>query len=199
VNSENKLLILDLDETLIHASTTRLDCSHSDSFAELPNFLVYGYYIYKRPNLDRFIATCLEWFDVAVWTSSGSEYAAEIVSAIFPNPQALKFMWTRDRCSILSNYNYDFIDGHYPQYYTRKPLWKVKRRGYSLESIIAIDDTPKKWEQSYGNLIAVKPFQGDRFDRELEHLLIYLDTLRSVKNIRSIEKRWWRDRIVLDR
>jgi TFIIF-interacting CTD phosphatase-like protein len=198
VNSKNKLLILDLDETLIHASATRLDRSHRICFAESPDFLVYDYYIYKRPDLDRFIATCLEWFDVAVWTSSGSEYAAKIVSAIFPNPQSLKFIWTRDRCSILSNCNYDLIDGHYPQYYSRKPLWKVKRRGYKIESIIAIDDTPKKWEQSYGNLIMVKPFQGDLFDRELAHLLIYLDTLRHVENIRTIEKRGWRDKIILD-
>jgi TFIIF-interacting CTD phosphatase-like protein len=160
---------------------------------------LYDYQIYKRPNLDRFIATCLEWFDVAVWTSSGSEYAAEVVSAIFPNPQALKFMWTRDRCSIASNYHYDLIDGHYPQYYARKPLWKVKRRGYKLDCIIAIDDTPKKWEQSYGNLITVQPFQGDRFDRELEYLPIYLNILRYAENIRSIEKRGWRDRIVLNR
>ena len=108
-----------------------------------PDFLVYDYHIYKRPDLDLFLKTCLEWFDVAVWTSSGSAYAAEIVSAIFPNPQALKFVWTRDRCSIRPNYNYDLIDGHYPQYYTRKPLKKVKRRGYNLDSTIAIDDTPK--------------------------------------------------------
>jgi TFIIF-interacting CTD phosphatase-like protein len=51
-HSKNKLLILDLDETLIHASETPLDY-RSD-------FLVYDYYIYKRPNLDRFLATCLD-------------------------------------------------------------------------------------------------------------------------------------------
>jgi TFIIF-interacting CTD phosphatase-like protein len=107
-------------------------------------------------------------------------------------------VWTRDRCSIAYNYNYDLIDVHYPQYYTRKPLKKVKRRGCELESIIVIDDTPKKWERSYGNLIAVKPFEGDKSDRELQYLLIYLDTLRDKENIRTIEKRWWREKIDLN-
>jgi TFIIF-interacting CTD phosphatase-like protein len=122
VTATNKLLILDLDETLIYSIETPL--------ARKPDFLVEPYFIYKRPNLDNFIATCFEWFDVAVWTSSGAEYATAIVAAIFPNPQLLKFVWTSERCSIAVNYNHDLIDGHYPTYYARKPLKKVKRQGY---------------------------------------------------------------------
>ncbi len=136
VKSKDKLLILDLDETLIHARETPL--------VRKSDFSVYTYHVYKRPYLDIFLTTCLDWFDVAVWTSSGSEYATEVVDKIFPDPQALEFMWTSDRCSIAYNYNYDLIDGDYPQYYSRKPLKKVKRRGYNLESVIAIDDTPQK-------------------------------------------------------
>ena len=188
VKSQDKLLILDLDETLIHATET--------SLVQQSDFSVYNYHVYKRPYLDTFLATCLDWFDVAVWTSSGSEYAAEVVNAIFPAPQALAFVWTSDRCWIVYNYNYDLIDGDYPRYYSRKPLKKVKRQGYNLESVIAIDDTPKKWEKSYGNLVTVKPFEGDRSDRELKYLLVYLDTLRNEENIRSIEKRGWRDKVI---
>jgi TFIIF-interacting CTD phosphatase-like protein len=181
---KNKLLILDLDETLIYSTETPL--------TRKPDFLVEPYFVYKRPNLDNFIATCFEWFDVAVWTSSGGEYATAIVAAIFPNPQLLKFVWTSDRCSIAYNYNYDLIDGHYPTYYSRKLLKKVKRQGYPLDSIIAIDDTPKKWEKSYGNLVRVAPFEGDESDRELNYLIDYLSILKDTENIRSIEKRGWR-------
>jgi RNA polymerase II subunit A small phosphatase-like protein len=184
VTAKNKLLILDLDETLIYSLETPL--------SRKPDFLVEPYFVYKRPNLDNFIATCFEWFDVAVWTSSGAQYATAIVAAIFPNPQLLKFVWTSDRCSIAYNYNYDLIDGHYPTYYSRKLLKKVKRQGYPLESIIAIDDTPRKWEKSYGNLVRIAPFEGDESDRELDYLLDYLDILKDAENIRSIEKRGWR-------
>jgi TFIIF-interacting CTD phosphatase-like protein len=187
VKSKDKLLILDLDETLIHATEKPL--------VQQSDFSVYTYHVYKRPYLDTFLGTCLEWFDVAVWTSSGAEYATKVVDTIFPDPQALAFLWTSDRCSTVYNYNYDLIDGDYPQYYSRKQLKKVKRRGYNLESVIAIDDTPKKWEKSYGNLVRVTPFEGDESDRELEHLLVYLDTLKNEKSIRGIEKRGWRDRI----
>jgi TFIIF-interacting CTD phosphatase-like protein len=188
IRIKDKLLILDLDETLIYATETPL--------VRQPDFQIYNYHIYKRPYLDTFLVTRLDWFDVAVWTSSGSEYATEVVAAIFPDPQVLKFVWASNRCSIVYNYNYDLIDGRYPQYYSRKPLKKVKRRGYDLESVIVVDDTPKKWEKSYGNLITVKPFEGDEIDRELQHLLVYLDTLKCKGNIRSIEKRGWRDKIL---
>jgi TFIIF-interacting CTD phosphatase-like protein len=156
---------------------------------------VYDYAIYKRPYLDIFLATCLEWFNVAIWTSSGSDYANAVVAAIFPDPRSLDFVWASDRCSIVYNYNFDRIDGGYPAYYSRKLIKKVKRHGYKLESIIAVDDTPKKWEQSYGNLVRIIPFEGDESDLELKYLLIYLDWLKDVENIRSIEKRKWRELI----
>jgi TFIIF-interacting CTD phosphatase-like protein len=188
VINTKKLLILDLDETLVYATETPL--------FRPPDFYVYDYAIYKRPYLDIFLTTCLEWFNVAVWTSSGSDYATAVVSAIFAQPQSLDFVWASDRCSIAYNYNYDLIDGRYPAYYSRKVLKKVKRKGYKLESIIAIDDTPRKWEKSYGNLIRVNPFEGDEADRELKQLLIYLNTLKDVENIRTIEKRRWQDQVI---
>jgi TFIIF-interacting CTD phosphatase-like protein len=184
VKTKDKLLILDLDETLIYSTETPL--------ARRADFYVKPYHVYKRPDLDTFITTCFDWFNVAVWTSAGSKYATEIVAAIFPDPQALDFVWTSDRCSIVYNYDYDLIDGHYPTYYSRKLLKKVKDRGYKLESIIAIDDTPKKWEKSYGNLVRIAPFEGDENDRELKYLSDYLGILKNVNNIRTIEKRYWR-------
>lgn len=190
MTTNKKLLILDLDETLVYATETPL--------VSQPDFFVYTYAVYKRPHLDIFLATCLDWFNVAIWTSSGSKYATKVVAAIFEDPQSLEFVWSSDRCSIAYNYNYALIDGHHPPYYSRKPLKKVKRQGYQLESIIAIDDTPKKWEKSYGNLLIVKPFEGDETDLELKYLLVYLNTLKDAENIRTIEKRGWREQIEKD-
>lgn len=58
-----------------------------------------------------------------------------------------------------------------------------------------MDDTPQKWERSYGNLVRVKPFEGEETDDELKYLLLYLDQLRYEENIRSVEKRFWRNRL----
>jgi RNA polymerase II subunit A small phosphatase-like protein len=55
-----------------------------------------------------------------------------------------------------------------------------------------VDDTPQKWERSYGNLVRVAPFEGDSKDDELARLLVYLDHLRNEPNVRRVEKRNWR-------
>jgi TFIIF-interacting CTD phosphatase-like protein len=177
-----KLLILDLDETLIYATKTVLE--------RQADFRVYKYHVYRRPHLDAFLQHCFDWFTVAVWTSASSDYAAEIVSTIFPDPSRLAFVWDSRRCSF--GYDYDL-----GEYYTRKPFTKVKRRGYRPEAVIAVDDTPQKWELSYGNLVPIKPFEGDMRDDELRHLISYLDQIKNEPNIRNIEKRFWRQSVSL--
>jgi TFIIF-interacting CTD phosphatase-like protein len=180
VDSIKKLLILDIDETLIYATEA--------SLPRQADFLVGQYHIYKRPFLNVFLKNCLDWFEVAVWTSSTPSYAIAIVSAIFENPKSLWFVWASDRCTVA-------YDLERFEYYNRKNLKKVKRKGYRLESIITVDDTPQKWERSYGNLVRVNPFEGEETDDELKYLLLYLDKLRYEENIRSVEKRFWRNRL----
>jgi RNA polymerase II subunit A small phosphatase-like protein len=97
-------------------------------------------------------------------------------------------VWASDRCTVA-------YDMEWLEYYNRKNLKKVTRKGYRLESIIAVDDTPQKWERSYGNLVRVNPFEGEETDDELKYLLLYLDQLRYEENIRSVEKRFWRNRL----
>ncbi len=79
-----KLLILDIDETLIYATEAYLP--------RQTDFLVEPYHIYKRPFIDVFLKNCLDWFEVGVWTSSTPSYAIAIVSAIFENPKTLSFL-----------------------------------------------------------------------------------------------------------
>ena len=180
MDSIKKLLILDIDETLIYATAA--------SLPRQADFLVEQYYIYKRRFLNVFLKNCLDWFEVAVWTSSTPSYAIALVSAIFENPKALSFVWASDRSTVA-------YDMKWLEYYKRKNIKKVKRKGYRLESIIAVDDTPQKWERSYSNLVRVNPFEGEETDDELKYLLLYLDQLRYEENIRSVEKRFWRNRL----
>ena len=86
-----KLLILDLDETLIFATEQVLGRSE--------NFRVPPYFVYKRPGVDRFTAFALKHFRVAVWTSSTSPYAARVIEQIFGSAYPLDFVWARDRCT----------------------------------------------------------------------------------------------------
>ena len=61
-----------------------------------------------------------------------------------------------------------------------------------------MDDTPSKYARSFGNLVTVREFVGDRADDELRLLARYLRTLLPAPNVRTIEKRGWRDRLDRD-
>ena len=174
---DRKLLVLDLDETLVFASEVPL--------GRPADFIAGTYHVYKRPFVDDFLLQVREWFWVAVWTSSSPNYAQAVVADLFPNPDELAFVWASDRCTTV--YDPDLL-----QYHQTKKLEKLKRKGYRLENVIVVDDSPEKHRSAYGNLVRVKPYTGMPTDDELPNLTAYLEQLRAVPNVRGIEKRGWR-------
>lgn len=174
-----KLLVLDLDETLVHATESRLERAE--------DFRVGPYFVYRRPHLAMFIDAVAREFDLGVWTASGENYAAQVIDRVFP-AGILRFVWSSRRCTTAR----DWTTGHYT---TVKNLRKLKKQGYRLEQIIAIDDTPSKYGRSYGNLVVVREFVGSPDDSELLHLARYLRSLASAPNVRTIEKRNWRSEV----
>ncbi len=170
------LLILDLDETLIFAD-------------ELPisrpcDFQFEQFYFYKRPYLEEFLSEVQESYNIAVWTSASADYAECVVDNIFDD-SSLEFVWSRNRSTL-------HLDPETGLRYWLKDLKKVKRRGYSLERTIMVDDTPIGLQRQFGNLIRVCHFMGDEKDAELKKLGIYLKWLATQPNFRSIDKRNWR-------
>ena len=174
---KKKLLVLDLDETLIHANEV--------SIGRKPDFDIGDYIVYKRPGVNEFVEYCFEHFDVAIWTSSNRLYADAIVNFLIPDPSKLQFVWARERCTqrfIAETYEYTHL----------KVFKKLKDQGYSLDLIIGIDDSPEKYVRNYGNLVKVNPYFGEETDNELSLLTRYLEILKQVPNVRKIEKRNWR-------
>lgn len=175
-----KLLILDVDETLIYAA--------EESLLHAADFIVGNkYHVYKRPFVERFLAWSFENFEVAVWTSATDDYAAEILASLCPqNKNDFSFIWTRERCTPYYNYESG-------QNYWEKKLTKLRRKGRNLKNVIVVDDNLQMWCSSYGNLVRVKPYLGETEDDELEKLMRYLEILKTVENVRKVEKRNWKN------
>jgi len=177
MDQEDKiLLILDLDETLIHASETKLASVEHD-------FVYADYFVYKRPGLDEFLNSVKDDFRIAVWSSASDDYVTSIVSHIFQDSIKLEFIWGRSKCTFKRDLELD-------TYFFAKPLKKLKRKGYDLERILIIDDTAEKVKDNFGNAIYIKEFTGTP-DNDLTKLSIYLHKLKSSSNIRGVEKRGW--------
>jgi len=176
-DQENKiLLVLDLDETLIHASTEPIDKVSID-------FRFDEYSIYKRPYLIEFLHSVQNDFKIGVWSSAGDEYVANMVANIFPENYKLEFVWGRSKCTIKRDMSLD-------KFYFSKSLKKLKTKGYGLDRILIVDDSPEKANENYGNAIYIKEFKGEP-DDELRKLSLYLQRLKGIQNVRSIEKRGW--------
>jgi hypothetical protein len=73
-----------------------------------------------------------------------------------------------------------------------KVLKKVRNKGYRLERMLIVDDTPSKARRNYGNVIYPKEYLGDSGDNELLLLFKYLMKIKDVENVRTIEKRNWK-------
>ncbi len=173
-----KLLVLDLDETLIYATKEPLPGRQADH--------VYGaYFVYLRPHLKHFLTEAAMHFSLAIWSSAGDTYVSDIVGLVTFPGISFELVWGRTRCSMKRDLVFD-------TYCFEKRLDKLKKKGFALEQILLVDDTPEKAASNYGNAIYIKEFKGESSDDELLRLLAYLLTLKAVENVRLIEKRYWR-------
>ncbi|WP_375561764.1 NIF family HAD-type phosphatase [Bernardetia sp. OM2101] len=197
-NLTKTLLILDIDETLIFGSTQKLEKPF--------DFTVFNYFIYQRPYLKEFFEKIKEHFLIAIWSSADDEYVEEIAKKIIPKDIELEFVWARSRCSYKRNFNaifddyQDYSTSDNSHYHFIKPLKKLKKKGYKLERILIVDDTPHKSKENYGNVIYPKEYcpqdnKGEENDNELLLLADYLLTLKDKTNVRRIEKRGWKTKI----
>ncbi|MCB0852724.1 MAG: HAD family hydrolase [Bacteroidetes bacterium] len=177
------LIVLDLDETLIHATRKGVE------FEVMPQFEVYEYKVYVRPFLPEFLTELSKQFTLGIWSSANEEYIEAVTEKIIPEEIKLEFIWGSEKCTVRRDFELD-------SYVKTKRLKKLKRFGYSMKEIIMVDDSPEKLKQNYGNSIIIRPFKGNPADNELRYLWKYLLSLKDEENIRSIEKRDWRTKII---
>lgn len=174
------LLILDMDETLIHS----MEMDKELVFAK-PHFMHEEDGVYKRPNLDEFLKRCAVHYRIAIWSAGRRDYVFDVISQIVPETMPLEFVWTRGFCTRRK-------DGETQEEYYLKVLKKLEKRGYDLDRVLIVEDSPRNCARNYGNAIYVNKFLGVPNDNELLPLASYLEQLASQPNFRRIEKRDWR-------
>ncbi len=175
----DKLLIFDLDETLIHGTEQPLE--------RVADFQVAQFSIYWRPYVRELMLFCSDHFHVAIWTTATDDYAEAILKEICGSDYLFEFIWCRNRCTPKG----EGFDGEFRWI---KDLKKVKKRGWDLNQVLVVEDKPENLSRHYGNVIRIKPFEGDLGDVELKRLMPLLLELKDSENVRNVEKRGWRSR-----
>lgn len=170
------LVVLDLDETLIHSTHTPLDYP--------PAFKVREYCVYLRPGVREFLANLTGFADVAIWSSAGDEYVQLITEQLDPEGDVFKFVWGDSRCTPKRNLATDVV-------VPIKRLRKVQTKGYHLNRTVIVDDSPEKVRENFGNAIYIPPYTGSAETEVLKRLADFLRTLNQAPNVRQVEKRGW--------
>ena len=180
-----KLLILDIDQTLINTERFPTDYLSEGSydFKFKSSDEDYEYFVIKRPYLNEFLDWSFDNFKVAIWTAAGDKYATHILANIGIDPRTLEFFHTQEHCTLKMDYESGSA-------YGLKNLSKIRKK-YDLDNVLIVDDIHLTAANNYGNLVHIKPFITDKKDTELLKLKLYLEKIKDAKNFRSIEKRGW--------
>jgi Dullard-like phosphatase family protein len=164
-----KILVLDLDETLIHCSFH--PPAEYDFMVSVPvETQVFDAYIQKRPFVDEFIAKVINSFYVVIFTASLQQYANPIIDQICPSlPQEQRMF--RENCT--------FKDGFYVK--------DLSIFSAPLENIVIVDNNPASFLMHPDNAILSETWEGDPTDTELmDYILPVLTACISADDVKPI-------------
>lgn len=176
------LLVLDLDETIIYSSDSRLYEKHT--------LKIFHFYVYQRPKLPEFIREIAKYFSLGIWSAASDIYVQKITERLFPEEIHFDFIWGRSKCSFTGHPLQKKTQSNNTTLYL-KDLNLLKKFGYSLEKTLIVDDTPRVVIKNLSNAIIIKPFYGSAKDTELESLERYLKNISNENNFQLINKEKW--------
>lgn len=125
VGQKCKLMVLDLDETLIHTSYAPI---LGGKLKDQRGF----FYLYERPHLKEFLDRCIVEYDLAIWSASKADYIRWIVRATVLSEYQFVFVNTRQNCKRIYG-----KDGRVEYQKDLTPYL------FNYETVIMLDDVPK--------------------------------------------------------
>lgn len=174
----DKVIVLDLDETLIHT-----DNRHSG-----PPDRRYVLYLQEahmkgtmRPYVKEFLDFLRDTFArVIVWTAGTREYAEAVVDVLFESDKRPYLVLARENCreSLVPN----------GMVYTKPTTPLAHQHDIDPTLVLTIDDKPHTFSHNHRNGLLIPPYMGDENDTELVKVMNWMcspdfqraDTITSV-------------------
>ena len=160
-----KILVLDMDETLIHKSTFPPHQS-----IELLPVDFEGCFIFKRPGVDEFLARVTSMFKTYIFTAGEKEYAQPLLDVLCPMiPESRRFY--RDSCN------------------TKKGKCKknLKLLTKNMAEVVLVDDSPNIMKFYPRNVLQITRWNGTPIDAcLLEEVLPILEQCARARDVRDV-------------
>ncbi|PHH70227.1 hypothetical protein CDD83_5487 [Cordyceps sp. RAO-2017] len=181
---QQKTLILDLDETLIHSMSKggRMSTGHmvevrlntaslgmaggAGGAAQHPIL----YWVNKRPFCDEFLRRVCKWFNLVIFTASVQEYADPVIDWLESERKFFSARYYRQHCT--------YRQGAYI-----KDLSSVEP---DLSKVMILDNSPLSYLFHQDNAIPIQGWINDPTDNDLMHLVPLLEGLQYVFDVRAL-------------
>ncbi|CAI5441843.1 unnamed protein product [Caenorhabditis angaria] len=177
---KRKILVLDLDETLIHSHHEGVlrPMVKPGTPADFTIRVVIDrhpvkFSVHERPHVDLFLSVVSQWYELVVFTASMEVYGTCVADKLDRGRGILKRRYFRQHCTM------DF--GGYT-----KDLSAIHP---DLSSICILDNSPGAYRKFPHNAIPIQSWFSDPNDTCLLNLLPFLDALRFTSDVRSILSR----------
>ena len=169
-DSKQRVIVLDLDETVVHAEAFNFGTVYSKTIS-VTNLNgqneLYGLHI--RPHTTNFLESLALQFRIVVFTASIADYAQKVVQAIDPEGKYISGVLSRDDCDLFS--------GLY--------IKNLSRIGHaSPDNVLIVDNHVHSYSFHIDQGIPIKPFYSDMNDNELlrlKELLLEAHTFPTLK------------------
>ena len=174
--NRQKTLILDMDETLIHAKPKIKGNEHFDPDFEITltddedgSELVFM--VKMRPGLVECLERLGEFYEIAVFTAAERTYATKIIKHFDPNGEYIKHILSREHCVHVNNF---YV----------KDLRIIADR--KLEDMVIVDNSIVAFAFNLDNGVPINDFRGDiPMDEELIYMTSYLEDIYHNDDIRE--------------
>ena len=175
INFNKKMLILDLDETLVHSCFKPTDNNNNNIIK--PDILLkikfhskyHDVLVYKRPFVEEFLERMNQYYNLIIFTASVQEYADPLLDQLDKN-RYIKLRYYRNSC--LLDKNGKFV----------KNLSTIYN---DLRNVILLDNNPISYSYNKSNGLPIITWHFDKKDRELLKVIPVLEFLSTVNDIRN--------------
>ncbi len=192
-----KILILDLDETLVHSScnspffynnNNNFNNNNNNNFNN--NFYDFEYtiyyknknipiYVYKRPYVNEFLYQMSKLFTIYIFTSSMKEYSNKLID-LLDFEKCIDKRYFRENCTKLN----DLYVKDLNKLFDRKKF----TNDYVNKNIIIIDNNPISYLFNHNNAIPIDSWNLNKNDDELLKLIPLLEFLSNVDDVSKVIK-----------
>ncbi len=180
VISGKKVVLLDLDETLIHGDFQEEYLNDIDhpydkiiKFTSLDEQEEVSVGIFIRNGVQKFLEEISKIFDIGIFTASSKDYADAVINYLDPNNEFIKFRLYRNSCIKVNNIS----------------IKDLRIIGVDLKNIVLIDNNMYSFANQLGNGILINSFYYDKNDYDLFSVMSYLLTyIAPTDDVRKINE-----------